>query len=89
MWVWSDVCLYVGANTFVCTCGRQRSVPGIFLCYSLTYSMREALSLSLELIYSARPVGQQALEIHLSPLPQHWDSKHAPLFLGLTLILET
>lgn len=76
-------------QTLVCTCARERSAPGIFLCYSLTYFMREDLSLTLELIYSARLVGQQALEIHLSPLPQHWDSKHSPLCLGFTLILRT
>lgn len=53
MWVWSEACMWV--QTLVCTCARERSAPGIFICYSLTYFMREDLSLSLELLYSGDP----------------------------------
>lgn len=87
--MWTALWMYVGANTFVCTCGSQRSVPGIFLCYSPPYFMSQGLSLSLELIYSARLAGQQALEIHLSLFTQHWDYRHVPPRLDFTWMRGT
>lgn len=52
--------------------------------YSPPYFMSQGLSLSLELIYSARLAGQQALEIYLSLFTQHWDYRHVPPRLDFT-----
>lgn len=65
MWVWSEVCMDMGANAGVCTDESQTSISGVFLCYSPPHFMRVGSS-SIQL----HGLDSQ-LEIYQSQLPLH------------------
>ena len=58
----------------VCVCGREGCLTSSFVTPHI--SLREVLSLNLELTESPRLVGQRAPGTSLSPFPQHWCYRH-------------
>lgn len=72
VWWWYTVCAYVescvcGVVHCVCICGNQGRMSSVFLLCSSPYSLRQGLTLSMNLAFWAESADQGALRIHLSP----------------------